>query len=301
MTSSKVPPFIPYKRSDNGVISGRGSVDAKGCVAAQVLAANNLVATSQINPSDISLLFVVGEEVGGVGMQLANDLHLRPRAIIFGEPTQGKLVAGHKGIAVVNIHIKGRAAHSGYPWLGLSATDILVAAVAELRLLGDRLPQSEKYGKTTLNLGLLNGGVALGVVAESASAGIAIRIATGTPAEIEAEVASTVHNAIAPFLTADMKVTDVVEIEFTGTGYSPIDLSSDVPGFEAMTVNYGTDIPWLKKTVADQRRYLYGPGTIFVAHTDHEALTEDELLGATKGYEQIVLHELRTLKERGRR
>ena len=260
-----------------------------------MLAVNSLLSSSQISPSDVSLLFVVGEEVGGVGMQLANDLRLRPRAVIFGEPTEGKLVAGHKGIIVVHIRTKGRAAHSGYPWLGLSATEILVAATARLRLLGDELPQSKKYGKTTLNLGLLNGGVALNVVPESASAGLAVRIAAGSPTDIQSAITAAVHNAVAPFLTGNMKPSDIVELDYSDTGYGPVDLDADAPGFDVMTVNYGSDIPWLKKTVEDQKRYLYGPGTIFVAHTDHESLTEKQLFSARDGYERIVLHALRTL------
>ncbi|EME82928.1 uncharacterized protein MYCFIDRAFT_188143 [Pseudocercospora fijiensis CIRAD86] len=287
-----VPPFIPYKRCSNGTIHGRGSVDAKGSVAAQVLAVNKLLATSQISPSDVSMLFVVGEEVGGVGMKFANNLQLRPRVVVFGEPTEGRLVAGHKGIIVAHIHAKGQAAHSGYPWLGRSATAILVAAVARLRHLGDHLPQSEKYGKTTINLGLIEGGVALGVVAESASAGLAVRIADGSPGDIQNAITHAVHEAVSPFLSSDMKASDVVELDFGSAGYGPIDLDSDVPGFDVMTVNYGTDIPWLRKTVPNQKRYLFGPGTIFVAHTDHESLTEADLLGAATGYERIVLHAL---------
>lgn len=232
-------------------------------------------------------------------MKRANDLCLRPRAVIFGEPTEGMLVAGHKGIQVLSVRTKGRAAHSGYPWLGLSATDALVAIAASLRVLGDRLPQSPKYGKTTLNLGRLEGGVALGVVAESATAGIAVRIAVGSPAEIRSSITVCVHEAVAPFLTGNMVPSDVVELEFNEDGYGPIDLDADVPGFQVTTVNYGTDIPGLKKTVEKQKRYLYGPGTIFVAHTDHEALKETELFDAAKGYEQIVLHALHSLEQEG--
>lgn len=279
------------------MIIGRGSVDAKGCVAAQVVAVNNLLSRSQISASDVSLLFVFGEEVGGLGMKLANGLKLRPRAVIFGEPTQGKLVSGHKGITVVQIRIKGRAAHSGYPELGLSATDLLIAALAPLRQLGEQLPQSQKYGKTTMNLGLVHGGVALGVVADSASAGLAVRIASGTPAEIQSTITAAVHKAVIPLLPPSVRLSHVVELDFTGAGYGPIDLDADVPGFEVMTVNYGTDIPWLEKTVPDQQRYLFGPGTIFVAHTDHEALAEEDLFGAVKGYEEIVLHALRRMRE----
>ncbi|KAF2206608.1 hypothetical protein CERZMDRAFT_115688 [Cercospora zeae-maydis SCOH1-5] len=289
-----VPPFIPYKRSRDGTISGRGAVDAKGSVAAQVLAVNDLLASSQISPSDVSLLFVAGEEVGGVGMQLANDLKLSPRAVIFGEPTVGKLVSGHKGIMVVQIHAKGRAAHSGYPWLGRSANNILLEAVTSIRNLETSLPQSEKYGKTTFNLGLMSGGTALGVVPESANAGIAVRIATGSPADIEAAITASVRSAMTPYMQEDTQLSDLVDLDFSASGYGPIDLDADVPGFDVTTVNYGSDIPWLKKTSEDQRRYLYGPGSIFVAHTDHEGLSERDLIEGQRGYERIILHALQT-------
>lgn len=274
-------------------------MDAKGSVAAQVLAVNSLLASAQISPSDVSLLFVAGEEVGGVGMQLANDLKLSPRAVIFGEPTECKLVAGHKGILVVQIHAKGRAAHSGYPWLGRSATDILVAAAAEIRKLEATLPQSPKYGRTTFNLGLINGGSALGVVADSAHAGLAVRIASGSPADIQTAILDCVRDAVAPFMTGNMDLSDIVELDFSASGYGPTDLDADVSGFDVTTVNYGCDIPWFKRTVKNQRRYLFGPGTIFVAHTDHEALSERDLTEGQAGYERIVLHALQTMDELG--
>ena len=59
-----------------------------------------------------------------------------------------------------------------------------------------------------------------------------------------------------------------------------------------MIVNYGTDIPNLEKSVDGQKRYLYGPGSILVAHSDHEALSEKELKGAVDGYERLILHAL---------
>lgn len=266
-------------------------------MATQVLAVNSLLFTGQISPDDVSFLFVVAEEVGGLGMRLANDLRLRPRAVIFGEPTEGKLVSGHKGITVAEIRAKGRAAHSGYPWLGLSATEVLVAALERLRHLGGHLPQCDKYGNTTLNIGLIQGGAALNVVSESASAGVVVRIAAGSPAEIQAAIINTVHDAVAPFLTLEMKPSDVVEVDFPFAGHGPIDLNADVPNFDTMTVNYGSDIPWFEKTVENQRRYLYGPGSIFVAHTEHEALSEDDLFRAVEDYKRIVVHAVQKVKE----
>lgn len=287
----QVPPFWKYERKD-GVIHGRGSVDAKGSVATQVIATNNLLAHKKIHPDDISFLFVVGEEEGGDGMRAANDLNLKPKAILFGEPTEGKLASGHKGILGFKLHAKGQAAHSGYPWLGLSANEVMVTALAALMELGQNLPKDDKFGMTTINLGKMQGGVAHNVVAESADAYIAVRIAQGTPAAMKNETINAVNTAVAKFLKDGQKPTDIIDFEFTGEGYSPIDIDADVPGFESMIVNYGTDIPNFKKTVDGQKRYLYGPGTILVAHSDHEALTERQLTGAVGGYEKLILHAL---------
>ncbi|KAI5358548.1 Putative peptidase M20, bacterial exopeptidase dimerization domain-containing protein [Septoria linicola] len=299
-----VPPFLPYKytkHEKNNTIFGRGSVDAKGSVATQVIAVNELMSKSAINPNDVAVLYVVGEEVGGAGMQKANDLNLTPKTVIFGEPTELKLVSGHKGILQVVLTAKGKAAHSGYPWLGRSANEVLVSALAAIMQLGDKLPQSDKYGTTTFNIGRMQGGVANNVVAQDAKAQIAVRIAEGTPALIEKEVTIAVHDAVKDFLIKDdLKAEDIITIDFSGAGYGPIDIDHDVPGFDVMTVNYGTDIPWLNKTVKDQKRYLYGPGTIFVAHSDHEELKEQDLYDAVEGYKKIVLHALGKGGEGGR-
>jgi acetylornithine deacetylase len=286
-----VPPFWKYEREDKN-IKGRGSVDAKGSVATQIIAANSLLSTKQIHPDDVCFLYVVGEETGGDGMRAANDLKLKPKTIIFGEPTEGKLASGHKGMLSFKLHAKGKAAHSGYPWLGLSANEVLVTALAALMELGQSLPEDDKFGLTTINLGKIQGGVAHNVVAESAEALIAVRIAQGTPAAMKNETINAIDTAIAKFLKESQVPRDILDIEFSGEGYSPVDIDADVPGFESMIVNYGTDIPNLKQTVDGQKRYLYGPGSILVAHSDHEALTERQLKSAVGGYSKLILHAL---------
>ena len=225
-------------------------------------------------------------------MRKANDLDLKPEAIVFGEPTEGKLVSGHKGNLGLKIKAKGKAAHSGYPWLGRSANEVLVRALAALMELAPNLPKSDKYGVTTINVGSLEGGVAANVVAESADANIAVRVAGGTPELIKEQMTRAIYIAVQSFLEDDMEPEDVIELEFASKGYGPIDIDADVPGFDVITVNYGTDIPWLEETVEGQKRYLYGPGSILVAHSDHEALTEEELYDAVEGYEKIIQYAL---------
>jgi len=270
-----VPPFWRYERKGEE-IWGRGSVDAKGSVATQVKAVEELRSQGKIGEGDVALLFVVGEEQGGDGMKKANDLGLKWDTVIFGEPTELKLASGHKGIAGLNIKAEGKAGHSGYPELGKNAIAMIVPALYEL--MKAELPWSEKYGNTTLNFGTFEGGVAANVIAEEAHAQVSIRIADGEPAVVE-EI----------LLDAIQKAGQELDVTFIA-GYGPIYIDSDVPGFERIVVNYGTDIPNLK---GDHKRYLYGPGTILMAHSDHEHLKVSDLEVAVKGYKSLIEYSLR--------
>jgi acetylornithine deacetylase len=278
-----VPPYWPYYYNETSdEIGGRGSVDAKGSVAPMIIAAEGVKHHLQ---DDISLLFVVGEETGGDGMRAFSSWSERPSShetIIFGEPTEGKLVCGHKGMLGFEIKATGKAAHSGYPWLGVSANDILVEALAELLKLRQHLPWSEKYGNTTMNFGRVQGGVAANVVAETATANIATRLAAGTPKLVRDLVIDTLKSIKA----AAQKEGGDLQVEWGSEGYGVVDIDCDVDGFETMTVNYGTDVPNLS---GDHKRYLYGPGSIFVAHSAHEALKRKDLEQAVLDYRRLIL------------
>ena len=71
----------------------------------------------------------------------------------------------------------------------------------------------------------------------------------------------------------------------------PIHIDSDVEGFETIVVNYGTDIPNLQ---GSHKRYLYGPGSILLAHSDHEHLNASHLLAAVEGYKRLVRSALKS-------
>jgi acetylornithine deacetylase len=296
-----VPPFIPYSLHRDGndtderniVISGRGTVDAKGSVAAQIFAVLDTLASQPSAP--LGLLFVVGEETGGDGMKaFSQSPRLNPspsplHTVIFGEPTEASLVAGHKGMLGFEVVAHGRAAHSGYPWLGESAVSAILPALARVDKLGDipaeegGLPASDKYGRTTVNIGRMEGGVAANVVPSSARAKVAVRLAAGTHDEAREIVLKAVRDTT--------HGDDKVEVTFSLEGYGPQDLDTDVPGFEVTTVNYGTDVPNLQLHPREDgkvRRYLYGPGSIHVAHGDNEALTVGQLEEAVTGYKKLI-------------
>ncbi|RSL81660.1 hypothetical protein CEP51_005683 [Fusarium floridanum] len=270
-----VPPYWPYERHGD-VIRGRGTVDAKGSVAAQVIAVESLFSDNRITEGDVALLFVVGEEKGGPGMRDANNLGLSWETVIFGEPTELKLARGHKGGLGFTVKANGKAGHSGYPETGSNAIDSLVRGLGTLQRL--ELPWSEEFGNSTINIGKIEGGVAGNVIPASASAIGGVRVAAGTPDEVRGLIRRAVSES-----------DSNLEVEFSTYGIGPVPIDHDVDGFETIILSYGTDIPNLK---GSHKRYLYGPGTILNAHSAHEFLTVSDLEEAVKGYRTIITHAL---------
>lgn len=309
-----VPPHIPYsiEAPDDGGpvtartrIAGRCTVDAKGSVATQLTAVHELLAAGALAPQDVMVLYVVGEEVSGDGMRefsARNASALGIRAGVFGEPTKLKLACGHKGAMSCVISARGKAGHSGYPELGKSATEVLMRSL--VKVLDRDLGSSERYGNTTVNVGLLEGGVALNVIPAHANASLLIRIAlepedSGHEA-VRKKLVQTLNSVDDEALTVDCPVGQGAthcDCDVDGKsclqlgGLSGLLLTSFLcPGFETIIANYGTDIPHLK---GDHKRYLYGPGTILVAHGDDEALTVGDLEDAVEGNKKLILHGLK--------
>ncbi|CAH0036268.1 unnamed protein product [Clonostachys rhizophaga] len=284
-----VPPFYTYHIEDGEVtkktkISGRGSVDAKASVAAMVTALDELLKAGKVANGDVMLAFVVGEEVSGDGMRELNDyFHIRDvtfDAVIFGEPTEGKLACGHKGALQCDVRAHGVGGHSGYPWLGKSANELLMRAL--LKIIDTDLGSSKVYGNTTVNVGRLQGGVADNVIPEEAFAGLQVRVALG-PQEEGGDIVQERMRAI-------LNEVDPEAFDFEcSQGYGFVEANCEVEGFDQIVVNYGTDMPHLK---GDFTKYLYGPGTIFVAHGPHENLTVGDLESAVEGYQKLILHAL---------
>ena len=263
-----VPPFFP-SREDAEFIYGRGACDAKGILAAQVEAASQLAAQGL---SDFGLLFVVGEERNSVGAIAANAKPRGSRYLIMGEPTENRLALGTKGVLRVRLEAAGRAAHSAYPELGESAIEKLVEALYRLRQM--KLPEDELLGKTTYNIGLIEGGVAPNVIPASASAEVMYRLV-----ESGAELYDAVQKAVGEWVA----VKRVLEIP-------PVRLAR-IDGLETTVVAFATDIPSLP---AWGTPFLLGPGSVHVAHTDHERIPKTELLQAVEIYVKMV----KTLKEK---
>src|SRR3954451_15717588 len=254
-----VPSFFP-SRVEGDKLFGRGSCDAKGILAAQVAAAEQLRRGGETR---VGLLFVVGEERGSDGERAANEAApgAGARFLINGEPTDNRLGVATRGILRLRLRASGRAAHSSFPELGESAIDKLIDSLVDLRSVS--LPEDPVLGRTHYSIGLITGGVAPNVVSPSAEAEVMFRTVCD---------AADVRRAVAA-LERQVTIEHVLEVP-------PVRLTT-VPGFDTAVFPYTTDIPFLPRWGAP---LLFGPGSIHVAHTADEYVSVAELHAAADHY-----------------
>lgn len=263
-----VPPFIPASE-DAEFIYGRGSCDAKGIIAAQVMAAERLAAEGV---TDFGLMFLVGEEIMSDGARKANESPRGTKYMINGEPTENKLALGTKGFLRVDLRARGRMAHSAYPELGESAIEKLLDVLADVRRLA--LPHDPVLGPCTLNIGMISGGRAANVIPDEAAAQLVYRTVSDTQ-ELRDRVVGLLEG----------------RCEYEIVRNTPALHMETLPGFETDVVAFTTDLPSLTHW---GRPILLGPGSIRVAHTDRECVAKADLTRAVELYCKLV----RELKEK---
>lgn len=257
-----VPPYSPSSE-DGEYVYGRGSCDAKGIIAAQIKAAERL---RQQGVENFGLLFVVGEERDSAGAAFANAHPRGSRFLIDGEPTENRLAVGCKGALRPVFEARGRLAHSAYPELGESAIEKLLTLLVNLRSIP--LPSDELLGGSTYNIGVIEGGCAPNVVPDRARAEALFRLVG--PSESLKEAISRAAAGLA-------EVRYLLEI--------PAVRLEALDGFPTTVVSFTTDIPTLGNW---GRPYLVGPGSIHVAHTDHERVAKRDLERAVEIYAEMT-------------
>ena len=255
-----VPPFI-QSSEDEEFIYGRGSCDAKGIIAVQILAAERLCAEGM---KAVGLLFTVDEELSSIGAQAANKHALANECefLINGEPTDNRLATGTKGSVRVIITTDGRAAHSAYPEAGDSAIEKLLDILEDIRAV--EWPEDSFFGTTTCNIGVVSGGTRPNVIPDKARAELQIRLGI----DIE-HIKHLLEEAVG----------DRGRLEYL-SAHNPVRLFS-VPGFDECVVRFTTDVPYLSNW---GKPLLLGPGSILVAHTDEERIAKSELESAIDLY-----------------
>ena len=284
-----VPPFVAPAWDEDGNFCGRGTCDAKGQVFAMYEACLEL---ERRGYTDFGLLLLAGEETGSYGAK-AFSAEFKDRefdTVIVGEPTDNCMASAAKGTKAFEVTFTGRACHSGYPENGASAVEHFNDFMNALRSIG--FPEDEVLGKTTFNVGRLSSDNPQNILSDNLSCRVYFR----TTFESDEMVCNVMQNMAGPDARlrfgrrkvqdgSDMLNKEVAPWQRAMTvkalgGDSPTRFTV-LEGFDVKPVSFGSDAPQL---TCFRRKILCGPGSIFVAHTDRECITLNELETATENY-----------------
>ena len=127
-------------RLEDGKLFGRGALDMKAGVAAQIGAVQTLIESGVELKGNVILALVADEEYASIGTEAVVTEYEADAAIIC-EPTDLNIVIAHKGFAWIRIDIFGRAAHGGLPHQGIDA----------IAKAGHLLTAIEQYADTKLS------------------------------------------------------------------------------------------------------------------------------------------------------
>jgi len=159
--------FEPYM--ENGILHGRGTSDMKGPLSAMI---GTLIAFKRSNTvlnGDLLFSAVADEEQGSIGAITLLEKGIRADAVIIGEAMgQDSIAIAQKGLEWFEFTLHGKTVHGGSQDKGVNA---ILKATKLINALQDNLEpklaarEHPLMGKSTFNIGVINGGTQLSTVA----------------------------------------------------------------------------------------------------------------------------------------
>lgn len=150
-----------------GRLHGRGTADMKGFIAAVLALVPDLGRRRLRVPIHIALSY--DEEIGCLGaaplLEALLDAVPRPGLAIVGEPSDMKVANAHRGIAAFETTVIGRPGHSSAPGLGVNAIALAAECIAFLGRRAKAAARARTPEPTTLNVGRIEGGAAVNIIA----------------------------------------------------------------------------------------------------------------------------------------
>lgn len=167
----------------DGKLFGRGSADMKGYIACVLACVPDFVA--QVRDVPIHIAISYDEEIGCVGVrgllaELADD-PAKPIGCIIGEPTSMQVAVAHKGKHNYRCGVHGLAGHSSEPDKGVNAIQYAAELISELTGIGRDIRRDGPFDQTfvpphtTIQTGVVHGGVAVNVVPDHCTFDFEIR------------------------------------------------------------------------------------------------------------------------------
>ena len=283
----------PFRIRDDGErLYGRGACDMKGFIAAALAMAPRYAALDLVRP--VHFAFTYEEETGCLGArQLVGELakrETRPGVVIIGEPTEMRIIEGHKGCYEYATHFSGLEGHGSMPGQGVNAVHYAVRYIARLMELAAELERSPPPGSrfdppwTTVQVGRIEGGSARNVIAGHCVVDWEMRpVRDADAAHVKGALGAYVRDELLPAMRAVAPDADIrTEVIGEVCGLEPMsenaarDLVAELTGANGTElVAFGTEAGLFQQLGI--AAVVCGPGSISQAHKPDEFVALAEL------------------------
>ncbi|KMY52210.1 succinyl-diaminopimelate desuccinylase [Peribacillus loiseleuriae] len=284
-------------------IYGRGSSDMKSGVAAMVLAIECIQKAGVKLNGNLQFIGTVGEEVNCIGAKevLKKGQIDRATAIVISEPTSNQVVVAHKGALWLEISMYGKTAHGSMPSHGINAILAINQFINELNNYNIRYERHDILGDSTLNIGMIKGGVGPNIVPDQCKITIDIRT---VPGQNHQEIIEKI-NELLQKVSEEMNVSYKIDvINNLGSVYTSPDqpfIQTALDNAQAYLqkdpylggVNYYTDGSIYRNHLQNVPILICGPGEPTVAHQPDEWVDIQKYLDSIRFYISLAINYLK--------
>jgi acetylornithine deacetylase len=280
----------------------------KGFIAVALSRVPTWQATRLSRP--VHLMFSYDEEVGCLGalsmIAAAQEVLLKPRAVIVGEPTSMRIATEHKGLCTLRTRVGGMEAHSSLTHQGVSAVMLAGDLIAHLGVLARGcVARASAKGQrfqpphTSLSVNCIEGGTAVNILAAACEFTWDIRALPGeTPEPILRDLSFFVERRLAELLNEGKHCA----IETTTLANAP-PLEADSGAAEelaraamqcpteSVTMPFATEGGLFQR--AGWSTVICGPGSIEQAHKPDEFVERSQLAGCEAFLDRAIARQCR--------
>jgi [amino group carrier protein]-lysine/ornithine hydrolase len=287
-------------RIEEGKIYARGAVDAKGPLAAMVMAA--IAASKEPNfKGKVLVAAVVEEEATSRGVKHLITQGIKADYAVFGEPSGVEnITIGYKGQIQLKIILKTETGHSSTPWMYDNALEKMYEIWEQIKNASSYPsldPSASPYNAVTACLVKVVGGRATSVVPFEVEANLDVRV----PIQFSTDqVFEQIQKIINKYQNANPKVSVKAYVQDTVEPFE-VNKASPLVHVLASSVRKVLSKPatLLHKTGTGDMNILgkamnlpivtYGPGESHLDHTVDEHIEINEYLQAIQVYKETLL------------
>jgi len=276
---------------------GRGTTDMKGGNVAALFAIEAIKKCNIPLKGDIYFESVIEEESGGAGTLATILRGYEADAVLIPEPTKMKIFPKQQGSVWFRIKVKGKVAHGGTRYEGVSAIEKSIMVINHInqlekvrntRLLDDPLYKNVPI-PIPINIGKINGGTWPSSVSDLVT--LEGRLGVSPDETIEEAKLEITRWLKTLSLIDDWFTENPVEVEFFGARWLPGSIDLEHPFMESLKKSYQyvyknepiiETSPWgtdggLFTQIKQIPTIVFGPGETKVAHYPNEYIDLDEL------------------------